>query len=113
MKRNFLEDTLYSLARAGRKSTEVVWVGSSDGKYAISWTEFVRIASFEFDDMSTPRCIAIDLVVVGKDFCMRRYEYQSGRDGWVFSQEIPTQQQDSRPFYNMTAWGKEMSQIRN
>ena len=46
---NFLKETRDVLKAWGKAPSEVEWVGSSDGKYAISWQEFKAIANVEYD----------------------------------------------------------------
>jgi len=72
---NLLEETLEKLKECGFRESDVSWVGSKDGEYAISWEEFKKIADIEYDNgYGTPE-IAIDLVVVGKDWWLERHEY--------------------------------------
>ena len=62
---NLLEETLDVLKNYGRSPKDVRWVGSKDGKYAITWKEFKKIANVEYDIGYERQQIAQDLVIVG------------------------------------------------
>lgn len=82
--RNFLEETKECIVIFGRKEEDVMFVGSSDGKYRISFEEFKKIADFEYDSGYGAAEIATDLIVYFKDHsCMFRWEYD-GSEGWEF-----------------------------
>lgn len=59
------------------------WIGSKDGKYAMSWNEFAAIADITYDAGYGGQEIASDLVVVGNNWWLERYEYD-GSECWEF-----------------------------
>ena len=94
---NFLEETIEAIKCSGHTEEDVDWVGSEDGKFAISWDEFVKIADVEYDEGFGSANIAVDLVVVFVDgTSMWRGEYD-GSEWWEYS--VPRKKApDARPF---------------
>jgi len=80
---NLLQETMQALHEYSKDADDVLWIGSLDGKYAISFDEFFKIADFKYDNGYGGQEIAKDLVVVGKDWWLERYEYD-GSECWVF-----------------------------
>ena len=65
---NLLKETLEVLEKYGKSPKDVRWVGSRDGRYAITWEEFEKIADIEYDNSFGAQEVAMDLVVVGDDW---------------------------------------------
>jgi hypothetical protein len=66
--RNLLKETLQYIKNCGKTTNDILWVGSADGNYAISWNEFEKIAdSTEYGRSGITPEIAADLVVVFND----------------------------------------------
>lgn len=66
---------------SGRK---VDWVGSMDGKYAMSWDEFKnKFKDLEYDSGFGSQKIASDLVVVFTDGGWLEREEYDGAEHWV------------------------------
>lgn len=80
---NLLKETRGMLRN---KIKEIEWIGSEDGEYAISWKQFVKIADVEYDNGYGAQEIASDLIIVGKDWWMSRYEYD-GSEGWEWHEK--------------------------
>lgn len=81
---NLLTETSEILAQNGKSGDEVRWVGSKDGRYAISWQEFASIAAdVVYDSGYGGNEIASELVVVGDDWWLERGEYD-GAEWWDF-----------------------------
>jgi len=81
---NLLKETVEYLTWVHKTTDDVRWVGSHDGKYAMSWDEFALIADIEYDAGYGGQEIASDLVVVGDDWWFTRSEYD-GSEGWRFN----------------------------
>lgn len=81
---NLLQETLNQLESNDRCSEDVIWVGSSDGKFSITWAEFAKIADVDYNAGYGSQLIASDLVVVGDDFWLDRDEYD-GSECWTFN----------------------------
>ena len=82
---NLLEETKEKLAVCHKTPKDVLWVGSSDGSEAITWEEFEKMADFDYDDGYGAAEIRMDLVVVGKDWWLERYEYDGSE--WVYKEQ--------------------------
>jgi hypothetical protein len=80
---NFLKETLECLKSNDHDETHVVWVGSSDGKYRITWEEFAALADFEYYAGFGGQEVADDLVIVGEDWWLERSEYD-GSESWDY-----------------------------
>jgi hypothetical protein len=80
---NLLEETIDVLKRHGKKPTDVLAVGSFDGKYSCTWAEFKKIANFDYDNGFGSQEISSDLTVIGDGWWLERYEYD-GSETWVF-----------------------------
>ena len=83
---NLLEETKEKLAVCHKTPKDVLWVGSSDGSEAITWEEFEKMADFDHDAGYGAAEIRMDLVVVGKDWWLERYEYD-GSEWWVYKKQ--------------------------
>lgn len=82
-KNNFLDETRTAIHESNRKTSDVLFIGSADGKYRVSWDQFKKIADFEYDDGFGSQKIAKDLIVCFKDGnFLERWEYD-GSEGWT------------------------------
>lgn len=102
MRTNLLEETLEVLAAYKLTPDEVLWVGSSDGTYALSWVEFTRVANVSYDSGYGAAEVASDLVVVGYDWWLERYEYD-GSEGWTY--KVKPQRADAPQVFNVAVGG--------
>jgi|GEM_PF-500830 len=93
---NLLEETLEVLKKHGKSPKDVRWVGSKDGKYAITWDEFEKIADVIYDNGYGAQEIAEDLVVVGEDWWLERCECD-GSEWWEFK-TLPVKQPEAIKF---------------
>lgn len=80
---NLLDETRVALRYESLMPEDVNWIGSSNGKYAITWEDFEKIADFKYDNGYGGQEIASDLVIVGHDWWFSRHEYD-GSEGWEF-----------------------------
>lgn len=82
---NLLKETLEMLEWKGKTPADVLWVGSSDGVYAITWSEFEQLANIEYDfNYIYSQKIAKDLVIVGNNWWLTRSVFD-GWEGWDFN----------------------------
>jgi len=93
---NLLEETLEVLKKYGKSPKDVKWVGSKDGKYAITWSEFKKIADVIYDNGCGSQEVAKDLVVVGEDWWLERCECD-GSEWWEFK-TLPVRQPEAIKF---------------
>lgn len=97
----FLEETIEKIKQSGHNTADVLWVGSSDGEYAISWEEFTMIAGFDYDSGWGSQKIATDLVVVFHDGgWLDRHSYD-GSEWWVFK-KTPSISPSPKKFQRLT-----------
>lgn len=93
---NLLDETMEALKSHNKDIGDVIWVGSADGQYAISWFEFIMIAPITYNDSYGSQKIAKDLVIVGKDFWLERGEYD-GSEWWEYK-TIPSLELEPKTF---------------
>lgn len=95
---NFLEDTLEELHENKKTEKEVLWVGSHDGKYSITWDSFQKIAkNINYCVDSHAAFIASDLVVVGDGWWLERGELE-GVKYWFFKQPPTSPTAETKSF---------------
>ena len=95
---NLLHETLEIMKQNDcNPEYDVLWVGSKDGKYGMSWNEFKKIADFNYSNSYGSIEIPIDLVVVFLDGgWLERHEYD-GSEWWEYK-ITPQQQQEPKKF---------------
>lgn len=84
---NLLTETIEKIKDSGKKIDDVLWVGSSDGEYAITWNKFAEISNREYDSGFGANEVNSSLVVVGKNWWLERGEYD-GSEWWEYK-ELP------------------------
>ena len=82
---HLITETIRCLEYNNKTVNDVCWVGSQDGTLAITFQEFEKISSFEYNSGFGGQVIASDLVVVGKDWWLERHEYD-GSEWWEFKE---------------------------
>ena len=82
---------------------DVLWAGSADGSFAVSWQEFKEIArDVWYDPGYGSQEVAFDLVVVLRDGSwLSRWEYD-GAEGWQYN-KCPIRRPDARSFSRLAA----------
>jgi len=94
---NLIKETLSFLDEHKKSPADVLWVGSADGKYALTWAQFVLLfADFTYNGGFGPQIVADDLVVVGNNWWLERREYD-GAEHWHFSRK-PRRRRSVLPF---------------
>ena len=79
-----IKETVGHLEELGYGESDVLWVGSRDGKFAMSWADFKdKFKNLEYDAGYGRQEIAADLVVVGENWWLEREEYD-GAECWVY-----------------------------
>ena len=87
MRDTFWDETIGVLEIHGKTFDDVEWIGGDE--FEISKENFERISHFTYDDGYGGQEVAGDLRLVGKDFMMKRWEYD-GSEGWEFIKTKPT-----------------------
>lgn len=108
--RNLLEETVLEINGSDHVVENVSWVGSMDGKYAITWDAFTEISDVLYDDGYGSQEVAADLVVVFDDGShLERYEYD-GSEYWVYCPVIETDFPiNSKSFNNVVHIGESVA----
>lgn len=63
-----------------------MWIGGSNEStypHRISWSQFAKKADFNYDSTRYPTTVSPDLIIVGKDFWLERFNL-SGYENWVY-----------------------------
>ena len=81
---NFLKETTEAIKESEHKIEDVMFIGSSNGKYRMSWDKFKERANFLYDKGYGSSKIATDLIVYFNDNTyMTRGEYD-GSEWWEY-----------------------------
>jgi hypothetical protein len=92
---NFLKETQKAIKNSGHSIDDVVFVGSRNGEYRLTWSEFVKMADFEYNLGYGAQHIATDLIVYFADGDhMWRGEYD-GLEWWVYMEPLSFNMEDS------------------
>lgn len=83
MRVNLLRETKQVLQEHGGGPEDVLWVGRPELNLKCDWAGFVKQANFIYENGYGCAEIPMDLVVVGKDWWLERYEYD-GAEWWEF-----------------------------
>lgn len=83
MRINLLQETEQALKQRGLSPEDVLWIGRPEHNWKCDWAGFVKQANFIYDNGYGSAEIPMDLVVVGKDWWLERYEYD-GAEWWEF-----------------------------
>lgn len=102
---DLLSATLGALDHYGRAPSEVLWVGSDNGKLAISWVEFEALArdvsledeSIGYDGDSV---VPWDLVIVGDDWWLELHGDYRAATRWALKTK-PVRVSSAKPFHRL------------
>lgn len=78
---NLKQETLKVLDEHGKTKNDILWIGGTD--YCVPIDLFWELADTTYDDGYGAPKVAVDLVIVGKDFWLERDEYD-GAEWWDF-----------------------------
>lgn len=78
---NLLQETTDIMKEHGKTFDDVEWIGSKDGYIEIE--DFIRLADVEYDRGFGAAEVAVDLIIIGKDFYLTRGEYD-GSEWWEY-----------------------------
>lgn len=78
---NLLQETLEVLRIKNYSEDKILWVGSIDSKFAITWAKFKEIANQIYDSDYGDVKVATDLMIFGKNFRLYRNE-DTGKEWW-------------------------------
>lgn len=85
---NLLQETILALEQHGKKPSDVSFVCGKRNldRFIGSWTDFARLADFEYDDGFGTAEVNVILKIVGSDWWLERYEYD-GSECWLFKKK--------------------------
>lgn len=82
---NFKKETYTAIKESGHKREDVMFIGSSNGKYRINMDKFDTISDFNYDNSWGSAEIAEDLIIYFKDKTyITRGEYD-GSEWWEYN----------------------------
>lgn len=85
---NFLEETMEAIEESGHKISDVMFIGSYDGKYRMKWDKFKEKANFEYYSGWGSQSIATDLIIYFYDNTyITRGEYD-GAEWWEYNKKL-------------------------
>lgn len=97
---NFLEETLEAIIESGHKESDVMFIGSKDGKYRLNLEEFKKVANFEYDMGFGTNYIPSDLIVYFNDKSyIVRGEYD-GSEWWEYNTPLNYSVKDKSKSYS-------------
>ena len=110
---DLLLETKTVMSAINKEPQDVLWVGSQDGQYAISWEEFVDLAKGQrYDPGFGAQVVAFDLVIVFKDNSwLSRAEYD-GSEWWAYN-KTPILRSDARKFKRLMSSDDPWSSIKS
>lgn len=88
---NLKNETLKVLANHNKTIADIKWIGCDTFKIDID--EFFRLADIDYDNGFGAAHVAINLVVVGENWWLKRMEYD-GSEWWEF-EECPAEPEDT------------------
>lgn len=96
-KQNLVKETKERLYAHQLLESSVLWVGSRDGRFALTWKDFCdKFTNVSYQHLWGEQEIAGDLVVVGSDWWLER-TCLDGAEGWAFKRK-PSKNPNSVPF---------------
>jgi len=97
--KTFLQETLEAIKDSGHKESDVMFIGSSDGVYRLSFKDFAKIADFTYDSGFGAQEIAKDLIIYFKDKTyIQRSEYD-GSEWWEYNvPKVFAEKDPSKPY---------------
>ena len=85
---NLLEETIEAIEQSGHKISDVMFIGSNDGKYRMKWDKFKEKADFYYDSLFGSQKIAVDLIIYFYDNTyITRGEYD-GAEWWEYNKKL-------------------------
>lgn len=102
---NFLKETKMAIKDSGHKIKDVMFIGSSDGKYRLDFNAFAKIANFDYDSGFGSQEIARDLIIYFNDKTyLVRGEYD-GSEWWEYNKPLHYKMEDKHKSYKRLTGG--------
>lgn len=85
---NLLKETIEVLTKNNKTEQDVLWVGNKTHKTV--WGSFKIVADIEYDKFDWAESVATDLLVVGVDWWLERFDNDITGGRWIFK-TLPTE----------------------
>lgn len=96
---NFLTETRNMLDFLHVPPSEIDWIGTDDGEFAMSWLDFCDdVKEFQYDPSQSQRAILEDLIVKFKDGSWLSREKVGWIEVWIYNSK-PELSQDHKPLH--------------
>lgn len=102
---NLLEETKKHILASNHLETDVMFVGSDDGEYRISFEDFTKISDFLYDEGYGSQEIAPDLIVYFNDGSYLRREEYDGAEWWEYMHPHRFSKEDTYQTFNKVKKG--------
>ena len=89
---NLKEETLERLQDYKKSPDDIVWIGTR--RFKIDKDKFWELADVEYDDGYGAQEVASDLLIVGTDWWLERFEYD-GSEWWQLK-SFPTEPEETK-----------------
>jgi len=93
---NLLAETIDNLKMYYHDESQVLWVGSYDGRLCVSWEEFKEIAASVSKTSFGTDQIAEDIVIVGENWWLERHH--DGSFSWWVHRQVPKKTRKHKSF---------------
>ena len=81
---NLYADTVQTMEQIDKKPSDIGRIGSYDGEYECTWSEFKKLADFNYDSGYGGTKVATDLIILFRDGTwLERNEYD-GSEWWTY-----------------------------
>ena len=97
---NFLDETREAIEKSDHNLEDIMFIGSNDGKYRISWNDFIDIADFDYDNGYGCTEIASNLIVYFKDGTYIFRNDYDGSEWWECAVKKPFNENDKYYSFN-------------
>ena len=98
---NLFKETKKMLEVCHKTPKDEVWIGTYKGTEFITWTEFTKLANFDYNNDFGAIEIRPDLVVMGKDWWLERHEYDT-KEWWEYK-ELPKLKENPKKLTRLKA----------
>lgn len=84
MTSNLLHETCDIMDKNGKDNSDILHIGSPDGKYSLTWEQFVKLSNRKYNNQTQKFKVAYDLVILFKDNSWLEREHDTGLEFWRY-----------------------------
>jgi len=112
MGKTFWAETIGAIKDSGHKESDVMFIGSADGKYRLTLPEFKTISQFKYDSGFGGQEIAADLIIYFNDKSyIVRGEYD-GSEWWEYNKPLNYSSNDKYKPYETVCNGDMWASVK-